>query len=218
MPQAFPTRSIASVVTCNRTSHVHPPGLVLFREGELPEGVHIIESGKASLYATSSAGKTLIIKIAESGEFLGLNAVILGKPYLFSAKVMEPSRVAFVRRDEFLEFLDQSPAAASLVMHQLSANYYDAQKELRSLNLTSNTAQRIARLLVGWIGESNVNGDDEVWVKMDLTHDEIAQMIGSSRETVSRILSRLTRTGVIEGKGHVLRVPSVARLRQLAGL
>jgi len=183
----------------------------------VPEGVHILETGEAALYGSTSHGKTIITKIAHSGELLGLNALILGKPYLFSAKVTEPSRVAYVRRNEFLKFLEKSTETATLVIDQLSANYYDAQRELHTLSLACNTVERMTRLLVGWIEESGAKGD-EAWVEMNLTHDEIAQMIGASRETVSRVLARLGRSGVIEVKGHVLRIPSVSRLRQFAAL
>jgi len=218
MPRAFSTRSIASVVTCRRTSRVYPPGSVIFTEGDVPEGVHILESGTAILYGTTSQGRLIVAKTVHSGEFPGLNAVILGKPYLFSLKVTEPSRVAYVKRNDFLKFLDQSPEAATVIIRQLSNNYYDAQREVRTLSLSSNTVQRLARLLVLWIEDSDVNDDDEIWVSMDLTHQEIAQMVGASRETVSRVLARLTRSGVIEVKGHALRIPSVSRLRQMARL
>jgi CRP/FNR family cyclic AMP-dependent transcriptional regulator len=205
-------------MACRRTSRVRPPGTVLFTEGDLPDGLHILESGAAVLHGSTSQGKTIVIKTAHVGEMLGLNAILLERPYLFSAKVTEPSRVAYVRRNDFLKFLDQSPETAKLVMNQLSANYYDAQRELCTLSLASNTAERMARLLIGWVEESEMGGDDEVWIDMDLTHDQIAQMIGTTRETVSRILTRLGRGRIIEVKGHVVRIPSVARLRQLAGL
>jgi CRP/FNR family cyclic AMP-dependent transcriptional regulator len=158
------------------------------------------------------------MKIAPAGEILGLNAVLLGKPHLFSAEVTEPSRVSFVPRQDFLTLLRKSIEASGHVIEQLSANYYDAQRELRTLNLASNVNERIARLLVGWVEESDERADEEVWVDMDLSHEQIAQMVGASRETVSRTLSAMPRGGIIEVKGRVLRIPSVSRLREVAGL
>ncbi len=86
------------------------------------------------------------------------------------------------------------------------------------LNLTSNAGERVARLLLGWAEDSDEGGGDEVWLNMDITHEQIAQMLGASRETVSRVISTLARNGLIEVKGHVLRIPSVPRLRAFARL
>jgi CRP-like cAMP-binding protein len=218
MPQPFPTVALATFVTCNHTSRVYPPGSVLFSEGEVPEGVHILDSGQAKLFGSTSRGKTVITKIARAGELLGLNAVILGRPYLVSAEVTEPSRVSHVRGEDFMAFLRKSPEAANHVIKQLSTNYYDAEREVRTLNLASNAGERVARLLLGWVEESEERADDEVWINMDLTQEQVAQMLGASRETVSRVTSTMARQGIIEIKGHVLRIPSVSRLRDFARL
>lgn len=218
MPRAFKTAALVSFVTCRQTSRVYEPGSVLFSEGDAPSGVHILDSGQAKLFGSTSKGKTIITKIVHAGELLGLNAVILGKPYLFSAEAMEPSRVSHVLRDDFLAFLWKSAGAARKVIEQLSSNHYDAQREIRRLNLASNVTERLARLLVGWVEESEPNAADRVWIKMDITHEQLAQMIGASRETVSRVIASLGRSGVIVNKGHVIEIPSVARLREFAKL
>lgn len=218
MPQPFRTAALATFVTCNHTSHVYPPGSVLFSEGEVPEGVHILDTGQAKLFGSTSRGKTVITKIARAGELLGLNAVILGRPYLLSAEVTEPSRVSYVRREDFMAFLRKSPEAANHVIEQLSTNYYDAQREVRTLNLASNASERVARLLLGWVEDSEERANDEVWINMDLTQEQVAQMLGATRETVSRVISTMARQGIIEIKGHVLRIPSVSRLRDFAKL
>ena len=125
MPRIFDTTALKTFVTCKRTSRVYQPGSILFNEGDQPEGLHILDSGRAKMFGSNARGKTFITKIVSAGEMLGLNAVILGKPYLLSAEAMEPSRVSYVLREDFLNFLKKSADASRQVIEQLSANYYD---------------------------------------------------------------------------------------------
>jgi CRP/FNR family transcriptional regulator len=217
MPRIFDTSALKTFVTCKHTSRVYQQGSILFNEGDAPEGLHILDSGRAKVFGSNTRGKTFITKIVGAGEMLGLNAVILGKPYLLSAEAMEPSRVSYVLREDFLNFLKKSADASRHVIEQLSANYYDSQRDVRTLNLSSSIRDKIARLIVSWV-ESGDHPNDHVWLNMDLTHEQIGQMIGASRETVSRTMSALSAIGVIVVKGHVLEIPSMKRLRELAKL
>src|SRR5205085_8884852 len=85
-----------------------------------PRGVFIICSGRVKLTTSSTEGKTLIVKIAEEGEVLGASATILGKTYEVSAETIEPSQVNFIKRDDFLKFLNTSPEACMHTAQQLS--------------------------------------------------------------------------------------------------
>lgn len=217
MPAPFNTRRIETYRDCEQVSRVYPPGYQLFTEGEMPRGIYLLGTGRVKLFSTAAQGKVFITKIARPGELLGLNAAVLGKPYLVSAEVVEPSRINFIARDVFLAFLDRSPRAASDAIRQLSANYYDAQRDLRALALSQSAREKLAKLLLEWVeqaGEPQDGGD--IWLRVYLTHEEIAQMIGSSRETVTRMFSDLTRRKVIEGRGEALRVRDLAALRRLA--
>jgi CRP/FNR family transcriptional regulator, cyclic AMP receptor protein len=217
MPRIFDTSALQTFVTCKRTSRVYQQGSILFNEGDPPEGLHILNSGRAMIFGSTSRGRTFISRIANAGELLGLNAVILGKPYLLSAEAMEPSRVSYVLRQDFLNFLKKSPDASRQVIEQLSANYYDSQRDVSTLFLSSSIREKLARLLVSWV-ESGDHHNEQVWLNIDLTHEQIGQMIGASRETVSRTMSALSEIGVIAVKGHVLEIPSMKHLRELAKL
>jgi CRP-like cAMP-binding protein len=145
MSRAFKTAALVSFVTCRQTSRVYDAGSVIFSEGDVPVGVHILDSGQAKLFGSTSRGKTIITRIVRAGELLGLNAVILGKPYLFSAEATEPSRVSHVQRDDFLAFLWKSAGAARKVIEQLSASYYDATERLADGGIAELTPTNLAR-------------------------------------------------------------------------
>ena len=185
---------------------VYPKGSLLFVEGEQPRGIYILCSGRAKLTTSSTEGKVLIVKLAEPGEVLGASATILGKPYEVSAETLEPSQVNFIKRDDFLRFLTTYPEASMHTVQQLSEKYHAAQREIRSLGLSQTTGEKLAKLLLDWCekdGEPTAKG---VRLKVLLTHEEIAQMIGTTRETVTRLLSDLKRKKILEVKGSTVLV------------
>jgi len=185
---------------------VYPKGSILFVDGEDPRGVFIVCSGRAKLTTSSSEGKTLIVKIAEAGEVLGASATILGRPYEVSAETIEPAQLNFIKRDDFLRFLGSHSEACLHTAQQLSEKYQAAQREIRSLGLAQSTSEKLARLLLDWCkgnGEETAKG---MRLKVLLTHEEIAQMLGTTRETVTRLLSEFKRRHILEVKGSTVIV------------
>lgn len=197
---------------------VYPKGSVLFVDGEEPRGVFILCSGRAKLTTSSSEGRTLIVKIAEPGEVLGASATILGTPYEVSAETLEPSQLNFIKREDFMRFLSMHPDACLHTAQQLSEKYQAAQREIRSLGLAQSTSEKLGKLLLQWCnlhGESTPRG---VRLKVLLTHEEVAQMIGTTRETVTRILSDFKKKNIIEVKGSTIIVLQRAVLEGLVSI
>lgn len=194
------TPTITSLESIKFTG-VYPKGSLLFVEGEMPRGVFILCSGRAKLTTSSSEGKTLIVKIAEPGEVLGASATILGKPYEVSAETIEPSQLNFIKRDDFLKFLHTNSEACMHTAQQLSEKYHSAQREIRSLGLAQTTSEKLAKLLLDWCDAGGEETGRGIRLKVLLTHEEIAQMIGTTRETVTRLLSDFKRKKIIDVKG-----------------
>jgi CRP/FNR family transcriptional regulator, cyclic AMP receptor protein len=193
---------------------VYPKGSVLFVEGEEARGVFILCSGRAKLTTSSSEGRTLIVKIIEPGEILGASASILGTPYEVSAETIEPAQVNFIARDNFLRLLTARSDASLRITQQLSASCQSSQREIRTLGLAQTTSEKLAKLILGWTdkGEQTPKG---MRLKVLLTHEEIAQMIGTTRETVTRLLSDLKRKKIIDVKGSTMLVPRLAGLSDM---
>lgn len=196
---------------------VYPKGSVLFVDGEQPRGVFILCSGRAKLTTSSSEGKTLIVKIAEPGEVLGASATILGRPYEVSAETIEPSQLNFIKRDDFVRFLQEHVDACMHTAQQLSEKYQSAQREIRSLGLAQTTSEKVAKLLLNWCdaGEETPKG---IRLKVLLTHEEIAQMVGTTRETVTRLLSEFKRRKIIEVKGSTVLVVKRNELESMVSI
>jgi CRP/FNR family cyclic AMP-dependent transcriptional regulator len=197
---------------------VYPKGSLLFVEGEMPRGVFILCSGRAKLTTSSTEGKTLIVKIAEPGEVLGASATILGKAYEVSAETLEPAQLNFIKRDEFLKFLSTHAEACMHTAQQLSDKYHSAQREIRSLGLSQTTGEKLAKLLLDWCERNGEETPKGVRLKVLLTHEEIAQMIGTTRETVTRLLSDFKRKKIIEVKGSTVLVMAKQNLEHMVSI
>jgi len=176
-----------------KSTAIYPKSAMLFLEGQQPRGSVRLCAGNAKLSTSSSEGKTIIIKVSEPGDVLGLNATISGRPYEVTAEMIEPGQANFISRDALLHFLREHGEVALRVAEQLSRNYYSAYEEIRTLGLTSSPAEKLTKLLLSWTARAEQT-TSPIKVRLTLTHAEIAEMIGSTRETVSRLFSDLRKS------------------------
>jgi CRP/FNR family transcriptional regulator, cyclic AMP receptor protein len=205
-----------------KISNLYPRGSALFIEGQPSQGVYILCRGRIKLSTCSRDGKVIILQIAEAGEVLGLSAVISGAAFEATAEVIEPCQISFIRKADFLRILQQNPDACLNAVRQLSQNYQTAHLQICSLGLSSSVADKLAKLFLGWCGSygTNSNGGSHaaVHLKISYTHEEIAEMIGTSRETVSRLLKDFRERKIISLKGSDLVIHDRHKLESIAGI
>lgn len=194
----------------------YPKGATLFVEGQASRGVFIVCAGRVKLSTTSIDGRTLIVRISEAGEVLGLPATVTGKPYELTADVIEPTQANFITRADFLNFLREHGEVSLRVAQQLGETYHAAVAEMRSIGLSHSAAEKLARFLLDWCA-SHGQGDAEIRATLTLTHEEIAQMIGASRETVTRLFGDFKKKEILQVKGSTLIVRNKAGLEHMAG-
>jgi len=194
----------------------YPKGAVLFVEGQAPRGIFVLCKGRVKMSICATDGKTLIVRIAEPGEVLGLSAAISGKPYELTAETIDPCQVNFVKRDDFLRFLREHSDACFKVAEQLSEKYNTACHEVRSLGLSHSAGEKLAKLLLEWTSKNGEAAKQEPRLRLALTHEEIAQMIGTSRETVTRLFADLKKRQIVQAKGSTLVIRNKAALKLIA--
>jgi CRP/FNR family cyclic AMP-dependent transcriptional regulator len=194
----------------------YPKGATLFVEGQLPRGVFILCSGRVKLSTSSADGKTLIIRIAEPGEVLGLPATVTGTAYELTADVIEPTQANFISRQDFLLFLRENGEAALRVAQQLGETYHSAIAEMRTIGLSHSVGEKLARFLLDLAADHNET-KGEVRLTLTLTHEEIAQMIGASRETVTRLFGDFKKKQFLQIKGSTLIIKNKAGLESVIG-
>lgn len=198
-----------------KSSSIYPEGAVLFMEKQDARGVFMICEGQVKLSICSSEGKTLIVRIAKAGEVLGLTAVVGGTPYEVTAETLRPSQVVFVRRDDFLQFIARHPDVYQNITKQMASSYEGACKRLRTVGLSASAPERLARVLLEWSqgAEQTKSG---ARIIMSLTHDEIGELIGTSRETVTRTFSEFKGRHLVTLKGSTVTISDRAALEHVA--
>ena len=172
-------------------------GEILFREGELPRAVCIVLEGRIKRSITSSRGRTLVIGFWGTGSVIGLEANILDRAYMTTAEAVRETLVMAVGRSELIGESQTNAAAAWLVTQLVSENSYFLAGKLASFGLAESTPQSVARCCLVELSAARADGERER-VRLDLNQETIAQLLGLSRETVSRQLARFRRAGLLE--------------------
>ncbi|HEY2821445.1 MAG TPA: Crp/Fnr family transcriptional regulator [Candidatus Acidoferrum sp.] len=196
-------------------SATYPKGAVLFVEGQEPRGVFILCTGRVKLFGAAASGKSVIFRIADAGEIIGLPSTLSEKPYEVTAEVLEPTQANFIRRDAFLGFLRQHGDAALKVAEMLSQIYYATCQEIRYLGLAGSAVEKFARFLLDLKPPKGIADAAPDRRTLTLTHEEIAAMIGTSRETVSRLVTAFKRKHLIELHGSSLLLTNKKALEEL---
>jgi CRP/FNR family cyclic AMP-dependent transcriptional regulator len=187
-----------------KATSVYPKGAMLCLEGQSPRGVFVLCTGRAKLSTTSSEGKSMILRVAEPGEVLGLTAALSGSPYEATVETLEPSQANFIAQSDFIRFLQEFPEVGLKVAKQLTHNCQCAYEEIRSLGLSNSVPEKLAKLILRWAErplDPAARNPNETALRVTLTQEEIAQFIGTSRETVSRVLANFRREGFLRVKG-----------------
>ena len=193
-----------------------PRRSVIFQEDDICDAATIICMGQVKLSCTSREGKTHILRIAVPGDLLGLGAAISGTHYELTAETIEPCVVKKIRRSELLAFLERYGQASMLAAKALSEEYKSAFFDARRLALSGSTAGRLAGVLLDWGRSAAGRNGTDMRFTMALTHEELANLAGTSRETVTRALGRFQKEGLIEIHGSSFRVLSPLGLESLA--
>ncbi len=199
------------------SSATYPKGAILFVEGQEPRGVFILCTGRVKLYGAAANGKSVIFRIADAGEIIGLPSTLSDKPFEVTAEALEPTQANFIRRDTFLGFLRQHGEAALKVAEMLGHIYYATCQEIRYLGLASSSVEKFARFLLDLKPTKGAADPAHDRRTLTLTQEEIAAMIGTSRETVSRLITGFKRKRLIELHGSSLTLTNKRALEELIG-
>lgn len=193
---------------------LYPSNSTLLAEGQSPRGVYIACSGRSKLSVEARDGKTIILKIAGNREILGLSAVATGGPSLVTVTTIERCQIKFIERDGFLRLIERNNYAALACANLLAREIATSFDDVYELLLARSSTEKLARLLLSWVSDEPRNR--ELRVPAEFTHQEIGQMIGSSRETVTRLLSDMKRKELIRVDGETLVIPNRIALQAIA--
>ena len=193
----------------------------MFQAGSAGDHVYVLKSGRAKIYEISHTGKEVILWFCLPGEIFGLSDLPHGNPREVSALVYTDAELLVVRRDRFKQFLLEHPHAACLLIDLLSSR----MRMLGSLILAIATADvptRFAKLLLGLLARYGAPcalhpGCDHRRVELQLTHQELADMIGTTRQSVSSVIGDFKQKGILFVHNHTLYIQDTPALETHSG-
>jgi CRP/FNR family transcriptional regulator, cyclic AMP receptor protein len=190
--------------------------VVIFSEKDPAHGLYIVVEGEVKVSLNSSEGRRLSLAIARKGEILGMASTLAGSPYDMTAETLYPAKVAHVARRDFLAFLTRHPEAYQAVIQELSRSVTKACDQLRTVGLAATAPEKLARLLLDWSDNGQTTECGGRRFRFSMTHEEIGEFIGASRETVTRTLSTFKHRQLVDFKGSMITIPNTRALASYA--
>ena len=204
-----------ALLTAHQSEQVYSKGEVIFREGSYPSGIFYIKSGKAKKYKVAKEGGEQIIYVANTGELLGYHAILEGDRYPDSAAALEESRIAFIPREDFFEALEHSNVLSRRLLKTLSHEFAVLANSL-TLFTQRSVRERLALQLVVLREKYKVASQPGQPVAINMSREDLANLVGTTRENIVRILSEFKEAGILETKGRKIIVQNVVTLINIA--
>jgi CRP/FNR family transcriptional regulator len=190
--------------------------MVLFSETQQTAGIYIVLEGEIKLSVNSSDGRRLAFHIAKAGEVLGLSSTLSGGACEMTADTLYPAKVAHITRQTVLQYLSRHPEVYPVVTREIARSFNLACEQLRMVGLSSSVHHRLARLLLVWSDKKDQTSDSSSRCRVSMTHEEIGEFIGVSRETVTRTLTVFKNQKLVAQHGCTITIPSRVALENYA--
>ncbi|MEC5165998.1 CRP-like cAMP-binding protein [Flavobacterium sp. PL11] len=196
-----------------KTSHTIKKGEVIFEEGENVNGIFCIKDGICKLTKLSANGKDHIVKLVTKGELLGQRSMISEEPVNLSAVALEDMEVCFIPKTEVMRFFEKNNQFSMNVMKNICGDLKEADDHM--VNLAQKTVkERLAETLLYLNDTFGKNEDNSL--KVQLSRDELASMIGTATESCIRLLSDFKKLELIELHGKKIILKDLPKLKKIA--
>lgn len=203
-------------LAASQTSNLYKKGQVVFYEGNRPFGLYCIHSGKVKLQKYTPEGKAMISRIAETGDLLGYRAFFTDESYSATAEALEDATICFLDKAVFFDVLKRDPNLSMKLLAKLGRDLKCAEDKVVDIAYKSSQERIIELLLTLKEAYGEDNGDGSFQLNIQFSREELANMIGLTKETVVRLLSWLKEKSIIETKGKNIRIVDMDSLIDLA--
>ncbi|OGQ06078.1 MAG: hypothetical protein A2W61_06905 [Deltaproteobacteria bacterium RIFCSPLOWO2_01_44_7] len=200
-----------------KTTNKYKTHQIIFYEGNKPHGLYCVASGKVKVYKMDKEGHQQIVRLAGPGDIVGYRSLLADQNYSATAETLEEADICFVDKKTFFHVLETHPVTAFHVMSALAQDLEKAEKKLIDM-AHKNIRERLAELLLVFqkkYGEKSGNG---VHLKISLTREELAEMIGTTQESVIRLITEFKNDGLIQVDGRDITLLNVKKLVETANL
>lgn len=187
-------------------------GMIIFHEGDPGEGFHYVKSGKVKVLRTSDDGREHIIKILAAGEIFAEVLMFNNQPYPATAVSVEASCIGMIRNTDLEQLILSNNELALQLIKALSQRLLYAQQKIKNLALNDVMSRTVEVLLRLSQEQGAVSDNGIIELVLDLSRQDLASLVGTTRETVTRMLSSLKKDKFIDFDGQKIKILDVANL------
>ncbi|MBK9334289.1 MAG: Crp/Fnr family transcriptional regulator [Ignavibacteria bacterium] len=205
-----------SFISDSKHCNLYSKGQTIFNEGNYPSGLFCINKGRVKLSQTGFEGKEQIIRLAKDGDVMGYRSLISGDPYSATATVLEDSKICVIPKNIFFELLRKDVKLTGKIMKLLADDLKFAQNKITNL-AQKPVIERLAETLL-MLKEYYGIKDEDAYLNITITREEIANIVGTATETAIRLLSELRKEGILEIEGKKIKILRSEALLKLANL
>lgn len=204
-------------LSAHKTTNTYKKGQVIFYEGNNPFGVYCIYAGRVKLYKTDSEGHQQILRLAGSGDLLGYRAMLSHESYHATAEVIEDATICCIDANAFFSLVAAQPQLALEVIQKLSRELRQAEEWMTSIAHHS-VRERMAELLLMLKEGYGKPQGAHVVIDLQLSREELAEMIGTTQESAIRLLTDFKKEGVITVQERSITILDVSTLLTIANI
>jgi len=203
------------LMMANQTEQIYAKGEVIFRERSIPSGIFYIKEGKVKKYKVDEVGRERIIYVAKTGELLGYRAVLSEERFPDSASPLEASKIIFIPKEDFLAALEQSEVLGKRLLKTLSHEFCVLVNGISIFGQKSVRERLALYLMVLW-QKYNVGAKPGMYAEINISRSDLANLVGTARENVVRLLRELKEDGIISTTGRRIKINHPDKLVSIA--
>jgi len=185
---------------------------IIFDDGEIPKGVYVLEKGAAKLSKSGSFGKDQILRFIKEGDIIGYRALLCGENFQAKAEAMTDVECTFLPADIFMDLLEVDPKLSFIMLQKISYELGESSNTITFL-AQKTVRERLAEILI--LLEQKLGTDPEGFIKISLTREEIANIIGTATESAIRLISEFKQDSLIEVDGRNIKILNHDKLMKL---
>jgi len=206
---------VVEILNAHKSEQIYKKDEIIFREGAYPSGIFYISEGKVKKYKVDQEGREQIVYLANTGQLIGYHAILSEDRYPDSAAAIEESTIAFIPREDFLHALDYSPLLNTRLLKTLSHEFAVLANSLTML-AQKTVRERLALQLVVLREKYKVNYVEGTSIEINISREDLSNLVGTARENVVRILSEFKEDGILETKGRRIIIKDINKLIKTA--
>lgn len=187
-------------------------GETIFEDGEFPKGVYFIRKGTSKLSQSGSYGKDQILRFIKEGDMIGYRSLLCGEPFQAKAEAMTDMEITFIPADVFLHLLEADSVMAYAMLQKIAYELGESANRITFL-AQKTVRERLAEILL--LLEQKLGTDPEGFIKIVLTREEVANLIGTATESAIRLISEFKSDNLIEVDGRNFKILNHEKLIKL---